>query len=694
MPGIWVAVHDDPLNGGDIVMTSPDAVVWTDRNNWTNTPVSDNGFTAAFGAGLFVLGAHANFSFPITVASSPDGILWTSEAALPSNSIFFSKLIYAGGQFVGLTTASGISGAMTSPDGIVWTQHTVPIPDDSYWRDLCYSPDFALYVAVGTNFEGDLGLVMTSPDGANWTLNPTTPPVGQLQCVTYGLGLFVAFGAEGGYLMTSPDGVTWSLQADPAGSATNWLATQFGGGIFVAVGGGPSGQRAILSLDGINWTLETTPADRPWISLAYGNGLFVSCANDDADTTHAVMTSPDGIVWTLQTTPDAPFAHGAAFGIGGGTPLAIVCGAPPSGMVGVPYSHFFPASGGTPPYTFAIIAGSLPDGLVLDPATGEAAGTPTLAGTFPFTVQVTDSTAATASVSCAITIAPPPVSISCAVPPIGVVGVSYSHFFPAADGVPPYTFAITAGTLPTGLALNAATGEVTGTPTVVGTFPFTVQVTDSTAATATANCSITVAAVSPIVTPAIFPSSGAPFFRGGVCNRASNEWDECLERLAASYRRIKIPLPCSIPEPYKNLLPWDEDFGAIPEQSKPLRTTAGIFTPPTIAGDQVMVSYRVPNGYFGLLSGFFFQYTGVGFAQGSGDLIFRLKLNQRYVKDLSAVPFTLGSPKFPVPMTEGQVLLSGQVVESIVNVPNLSGLIQIGASTCYAGLFGFLWPYG
>ncbi|MGA9527861.1 MAG: Ig domain-containing protein, partial [Terriglobales bacterium] len=49
----------------------------------------------------------------------------------------------------------------------------------------------------------------------------------------------------------------------------------------------------------------------------------------------------------------------------------------------------------------------------------------------------------------------------------------------ATGGVTPYTWAISAGSLPAGLSINSATGAITGTPTGTGTSSFTVQVTDS-----------------------------------------------------------------------------------------------------------------------------------------------------------------------------------------------------------------------
>jgi large repetitive protein len=67
--------------------------------------------------------------------------------------------------------------------------------------------------------------------------------------------------------------------------------------------------------------------------------------------------------------------------------------------VGVPYSFTFTAGGGTPPYTWALISGSFPGGLSLDPATGILSGTPTTT-TGSFTVQVTDALGATATLAC------------------------------------------------------------------------------------------------------------------------------------------------------------------------------------------------------------------------------------------------------------------------------------------------------
>lgn len=66
--------------------------------------------------------------------------------------------------------------------------------------------------------------------------------------------------------------------------------------------------------------------------------------------------------------------------------------------------------------------------------------------------------------------------------PAGTLNVPYSYQLTARGGVPPYTFSIATGSLPTGLTLNGATGVISGTPTVaVSLAAVSFSVTDSAA---------------------------------------------------------------------------------------------------------------------------------------------------------------------------------------------------------------------
>ncbi|HXG91594.1 MAG TPA: Ig domain-containing protein, partial [Blastocatellia bacterium] len=148
----------------------------------------------------------------------------------------------------------------------------------------------------------------------------------------------------------------------------------------------------------------------------------------------------------------------------------------------------------------------LPPGLTLNATSGIISGRPTQAGTFTFTARVVDQDNQNAtSSSLSITIQLGPLSvINTGAQTAGRTGADYSLQLIGNGGALPYRWSLATGGLPPGLALNTSTGMISGKPTDVGTFTFTVRITDSTSASAVSDSlSITISAG-----PLLITSSG------------------------------------------------------------------------------------------------------------------------------------------------------------------------------------------
>jgi len=156
----------------------------------------------------------------------------------------------------------------------------------------------------------------------------------------------------------------------------------------------------------------------------------------------------------------------------------------PNGVVTHAYSRTLQASGGTGQLKWSIQSGSLPTGLnPINELTGVISGTPSAAGTFIFTPQVTDSLSQTDPTppTLSITIVlPPPPTITTSSLPNGTFGSAYNQTVQATGGTGEISWSLSAGSLPPGLnPINPSTGLISGTPSAAGTFNFTVRATDT-----------------------------------------------------------------------------------------------------------------------------------------------------------------------------------------------------------------------
>lgn len=167
---------------------------------------------------------------------------------------------------------------------------------------------------------------------------------------------------------------------------------------------------------------------------------------------------------------------------------------------------------------WALVGGGLPPGLVFNGGTitggvATITGTPTAIGSYSFVISVTDPVGDTMQKTYTLTVA----SVTGS-PGNGQIGVAYSAGF-SANGIASPAFGIS-GSAPNGLGINSSTGVLSGTPTVAGTFNFSVTAHDGvTGQTCSAPFSITIFPANIFLglawgSASIFTSGGA----GGTIN--------------------------------------------------------------------------------------------------------------------------------------------------------------------------------
>jgi CshA-type fibril repeat protein len=205
-------------------------------------------------------------------------------------------------------------------------------------------------------------------------------------------------------------------------------------------------------------------------------------------------------VFTGPTITTSPLTYAAY----AGTPLTIT-------------DTVTPGAGAIKP-TAAWSATGLPAGMTINTTTGVISGTPTTDGVYPIVVKVTDVNNLSDTETLTVTVTTKPVITTPTPLPRAVEGVAITAIpqtrtqgtasIPATGA-----WAIISGALPAGLSFNPDTGEITGTATVSGTFPFTVQLTDAAGEIATKTESITV-----IAPPTVTTSPLSRKFYAGTLN--------------------------------------------------------------------------------------------------------------------------------------------------------------------------------
>jgi hypothetical protein len=230
--------------------------------------------------------------------------------------------------------------------------------------------------------------------------------------------------------------------------------------------------------------------------------LFIT--NNDLPPTHAIANASAG-----DGRAGNPYMAAFTEGDDGSNTLDLATLDDPNPGQSVMLAGFTPGTGNPPggvgfAFTAAGVLTIAPAGTLL----------PADVGTHTYTVQITDGTNnVDVHVQLSVTALPPPptpITITTTTLPDGEVGVSYARTIQLTGGSGGFTFTVQAGNLPTGLLLNASTGEVTGKPATTGAETFTIHVIDAASVTATQQYTLN---IQPAPTPP--PPDNGPGGDGG-----------------------------------------------------------------------------------------------------------------------------------------------------------------------------------
>jgi Putative Ig domain len=304
-----------------------------------------------------------------------------------------------------------------------------------------------------------------------------------------GLTLAAATGVISGTPATAENAVAVTLQVSDSGTPHQSTSHSLGVTISpmmlrVATTSLPSGQvsaaySATLAASGgtppFRWSVSSG-ALPPGLTLAAATGVISGTPTTAEDVKTVTIQVSDA--WT----PRQSSSQSLSVAISPPT-LLITTTSLPSGQVGTAYNATLAASGGTPPYQWSVSSGALPPGLTLAAATGVISGTPTRTEIAEaVTVQVSDAGTPRQSSSHLLSamISPATLRVTTTSLPSGQVGSAYTATLAASGGTPPYQWSVWGGALPPGLTLAAATGVISGSPTMAeNAEAVTLQVSDS-----------------------------------------------------------------------------------------------------------------------------------------------------------------------------------------------------------------------
>ena len=149
----------------------------------------------------------------------------------------------------------------------------------------------------------------------------------------------------------------------------------------------PSGSVGVL----YNQTLTATGSVAPYTFTRIGGSLPPGLTLSGTGTLSGTPTTGGGYNFTVMATDGNGCTGTQSYSLVICGPIAISPATLPNGFVGTAYNQTFTQPDILAVVTWSVNAGNLPNGLTLNADTGVLAGTPTAAGSFSFTIKVTDA---------------------------------------------------------------------------------------------------------------------------------------------------------------------------------------------------------------------------------------------------------------------------------------------------------------